>query len=124
MDPVLVDLARNIATAIAFIVGGGFILVGSLGLIRLPDVWSRIHAAGIIDTIGAELILIGMMFQTGLTQTTLKLALIGLFLFITGPTATHAVANASFIAGIRPDRLKRNESEAVLGEDTPEEMKA
>lgn len=124
MDPVLVDLARNIATAIAFIVGGGFILVGSLGLIRLPDVWSRIHAAGIIDTIGAELILIGMMFQTGLTQTTLKLVLIGLFLFITGPTATHAVANASFIAGIRPDRLKRNESEAVLGEDTPEEMKA
>ncbi|MBX3505284.1 MAG: monovalent cation/H(+) antiporter subunit G [Parvibaculum sp.] len=124
MDPVLVDLARNVATAVAFIMGGGFILVGSLGLIRLPDVWSRIHAAGIIDTIGAELILIGMMFQTGLTQTTLKLALIGLFLFITGPTATHAVANASFIAGIRPDRLKRNESEAVLGEDTPEEMKA
>lgn len=124
MDPALVGLARDIATAIAFIVGGGFILVGSLGLIRFPDVWSRIHAAGIIDTIGAELILIGMMFQTGLTQTTLKLALIGLFLFITGPTATHAVANASFIAGIRPDRLKRNESEAVLGEDTPEEMKA
>ncbi|MBA4208474.1 MAG: sodium:proton antiporter [Parvibaculum sp.] len=124
MDPALIDFARNLATAIAFIVGGGFILVGSLGLVRLPDVWSRIHAAGIIDTIGAELILIGMMFQTGLTQTTLKLALIGLFLFITGPTATHAVANASFIAGIRPDRLKRNESEAVLGEDTPEEMKA
>lgn len=124
MDPALIDFARNLATAIAFIVGGGFILVGSLGLVRLPDVWSRIHAAGIIDTIGAELILIGMMFQTGLTQTTLKLALIGLFLFITGPTATHAVANASFIAGIRPDRLKRNESEAVLGEDTPEEMRA
>ena len=79
MDPALIDFARNLATAIAFIVGGGFILVGSLGLVRLPDVWSRIHAAGIIDTIGAELILIGMMFQTGLTQTTLKLALIGLF---------------------------------------------
>lgn len=124
MDPALIELARNLATAVAFIVGGGFILVGTLGLIRLPDVWARFHAAGIIDTIGAELILTGMMFQTGFTQTTLKLLLIGLFLFVTGPTATHAVANAAFIAGIKPQRLNRNESEAVLGDDTPEEMKA
>lgn len=124
MDPALIELACDLATGIAFLVGGSFLLVGSLGLVRLPDIWARIHAAGIIDTIGAELILIGMMFQTGLTQTTLKLALIGLFLFVTGPTATHAVANAAFIAGIRPQRLKRNESEAVLGTDTPEGMKA
>ncbi|MFN4355350.1 monovalent cation/H(+) antiporter subunit G [Parvibaculum sp.] len=124
MDPALIELARDLATAIAFLVGGGFILVGSLGLIRLPDIWARFHAAGIIDTIGAELILIGMMFQTGLTQTTLKLMLIGLFLFVTGPTATHAVANAAFIAGIKPQRLKRNEAETVLGDDTPEGMKA
>jgi len=123
MDPALIELARNLATAVSFIVGGGFILVGTLGLIRLPDVWARFHAAGIIDTIGAELILTGMMFQTGFTQTTLKLLLLGLFLFVTGPTATHAVANAAFIAGIKPQRLNRNESEAVLGDDTPEEMK-
>jgi multicomponent Na+:H+ antiporter subunit G len=124
MDPALIGLACNLATGIAFLVGGTFLLIGTFGLIRLPDVWARFHAAGVIDTIGAELILIGMMFQTGLTQTTLKLALIGLFLFVTGPTATHAVANAAFVAGIRPQRLKRNEAEAVLGDDTPEGMKA
>ena len=93
------------------------------GLIRLPDVWARFHAAGIIDTIGAELILIGMMFQTGLTRRP-ETALIGLFLFVTGPTATHAVANAAFIAGIKPQRLNRNEAETVLGDETPEGMKA
>jgi multicomponent Na+:H+ antiporter subunit G len=124
MDPALIGLACDLATGIAFLVGGTFLLIGTFGLIRLPDVWARFHAAGVIDTIGAELILIGMMFQTGLTQTTLKLALIGLFLFVTGPTATHAVANAAFVAGIRPQRLKRNEAEAVLGDDTPEGMKA
>ncbi|MFN3933460.1 monovalent cation/H(+) antiporter subunit G [Parvibaculum sp.] len=124
MDPALIGLACDLATGIAFLVGGTFLLIGTFGMIRLPDVWARFHAAGVIDTIGAELILIGMMFQTGLTQTTLKLALIGLFLFVTGPTATHAVANAAFVAGIRPQRLKRNEAEAVLGDDTPEGMKA
>lgn len=124
MDPALIGLACDLATGIAFLVGGIFLLIGTFGLIRLPDVWARFHAAGVIDTIGAELILIGMMFQTGLTQTTLKLALIGLFLFVTGPTATHAVANAAFVAGIRPQRLKRNEAEAVLGDDTPKGMKA
>ncbi len=124
MDPALIGLACDLATGIAFLVGGTFLLIGTFGLIRLPDVWARFHAAGVIDTIGAELILIGMMFQTGLPQTTLKLALIGLFLFVTGPTATHAVANAAFVAGIRPQRLKRNEAEAVLGDDTPEGMKA
>ncbi|MBX3507617.1 MAG: monovalent cation/H(+) antiporter subunit G [Parvibaculum sp.] len=124
MDPALIGLACDLATGIAFLVGGTFLLIGTFGLIRLPDVWARFHAAGVIDTIGAELILIGMMFQTGLTQTTLKLALIGLFLFVTGPTATHAVANAAFVAGIRPQRLTRNEAEAVLGDDTPEGMKA
>ncbi len=122
MDQHLLDLALDIASAITFTVGGAFVLIGAFGLVRLPDVWSRIHAAGVIDTVGAELILLGMMFQTGLTQTTLKLALIGLFLFVTGPTATHAVANASFVAGLRPVRLRRNETADVLGEQPRKEM--
>ncbi|WP_421860644.1 monovalent cation/H(+) antiporter subunit G [Parvibaculum sp.] len=123
MDAAFLELARDIASGLAFAVGCIFILLGSFGLVRLPDVWSRIHAAGIVDTIGAELILVGMMFQTGFTQTTLKLALISLFLFVTSPTATHAVANASFVAGIRPVRLRRNETANVLGESVAEEQK-
>ncbi|MBO6636124.1 MAG: monovalent cation/H(+) antiporter subunit G, partial [Parvibaculum sp.] len=58
----------------------------------------------------------------GFSQTTLKLALIGLFLFVTSPTATHAVANAAFVAGIRPVRLRRNESGEVIGESSHKEF--
>ncbi|ABS64578.1 monovalent cation/proton antiporter, MnhG/PhaG subunit [Parvibaculum lavamentivorans DS-1] len=115
MDAFSLDLLRDIASGISFAVGSVFLLIGAFGLVRLPDVWSRLHAAGVVDTVGAELILLGMIIQAGFTQATLKLALIGLFLFVTSPTATHAVANASFIAGIRPMRLRRNETADVVG---------
>ncbi|MEQ9519772.1 MAG: monovalent cation/H(+) antiporter subunit G [Parvibaculum sp.] len=98
----MIELALDIASWIAFTLGGFFLIVGAIGMIRLPDFWSRLHGAGIIDTAGAELILLGMAFQSGLTLVTVKLALIGLFLFFTSPTATHAVANAAYVAGIRP----------------------
>jgi multicomponent Na+:H+ antiporter subunit G len=116
MDAFTIDLLLDIASVIAFATGGAFLLIGAFGMIRLPDVWSRLHAAGIMDTVGAELILISMMFQAGLTQATLKLVLISLFLFITSPTSTHAVANAAFTAGIRPVRLRKNEADRVIGE--------
>jgi len=116
MDFFTVDLLRDIASGIAFAAGGVFLLIGTFGLVRLPDVWSRLHAAGIVDTVGAELMLIGMMIQAGFTQATVKLLLISLFLFVTSPTATHAVANAAFVAGIRPVRLRRNEAADVIGE--------
>ena len=84
------------------VVGGFFLLVGAFGMIRLPDFWSRIHAASIIDSAGAFFILIGLGIQGGLTLVTVKLVLIAIFLGITGPTASHAVANAAWIAGSRP----------------------
>ena len=117
MDPWL-ELVIDIASGISFAVGSIFLLIGALGMIRLPDVWARIHAAGIIDTIGAELIVFGMILQAGMTQASLKLILIGLFLFVTSPTATHAVANASYTAGLRPMGLRKNQSSEVLGEET------
>lgn len=124
MDAIPIDLLRDIASGIAFTVGSVFLLIGAFGMIRLPDVWSRLHAAGIVDTVGAELILVGMMIQAGFTQATLKLALISLFLFVTSPTATHAVANAAFIAGIRPVRLRRNEASEVIGESAKRTAKS
>ena len=89
----------------SFIVGGFFLFVGSLGMVRLVDFWARLHAAAIIDSAGVGLILFGMMLQGGLTLITAKLVLIVLFLFITGPTASHAVANAAFMSGSRPHDL-------------------
>ncbi|MBO6542252.1 MAG: monovalent cation/H(+) antiporter subunit G [Alphaproteobacteria bacterium] len=105
----MIDLALDIASLIAFSLGGFFLIVGAIGMLRLPDFWSRLHGAGIIDTAGAELILLGMAFQSGLTLITVKLVLIGLFLFFTSPTGTHAVANAAYIAGLRPLGLVRDE---------------
>ena len=87
----------------AFILAGsGFLMTGGIGLLRLPDFYSRLHAAGVTDTLGAGLLLLGMMFQGGLTIVTIKLVFIGVFIFMTSPTATHAVANAAFTAGQRP----------------------
>lgn len=87
---------------ISFIVGGFFLFIGSLGMVRMVDFWARLHAASIIDSAGIGLIILGMMLQSGLTLVTVKLALIVLFLFITGPTASHAAANAAFMSGSRP----------------------
>jgi multicomponent Na+:H+ antiporter subunit G len=79
-----------------------FVLAGAIGIIRLPDFYSRTHAAGMTDTLGAELIILGLMVQAGFSQTSLKLLLVAFFLFITSPTASHAVANAAHQAGLKP----------------------
>ena len=97
----MIDLVINSASAILIGAGSIFILVGSLGLVRLPDFYTRMHAAGVTDTLGAELLLLGMMLQAGLSLVTLKLVLISLFIFFTSPTSTHAVANAARVMGLR-----------------------
>ena len=88
---------------IAGLAGGlFFVLAGSVGVIRLPDFYTRLHAAGMTDTLGAELILIALMLQADGWQMVAKLALVGFFLFVTSPTATHAVAHAAWKAGEKP----------------------
>ena len=90
-----------------FILGGSiFTIIGAFGVWRFPDFWSRLHAASITDSAGVILMLIGMCIQAGLTLVTVKLIVIGIFLFITGPTATHAVANAALMSGLRPNVAK------------------
>ncbi len=101
----MLTLVVDILSWVCFIVGGFFLFVGSLGMVRLVDFWARLHAASIIDSAGVGLILLGMMLQGGLSLVTAKLALIVLFLFITGPTASHAVANAAFMSGSRPHEM-------------------
>lgn len=82
--------------------GAVFLVIGGVGLIRFPDLYARMHAAGIIDTLGAALILIGLGFQAGLTLVTVKLGLILLFLLFTSPTATYALANVAYRNGLKP----------------------
>jgi len=71
--------------------GGAFAVIGGIGMIRLPDLFTRMHAAGITDTLGAGLMVVGMIFQAGFTQVSIKLVLIMIFIFFTSPTATHGV---------------------------------
>jgi multicomponent Na+:H+ antiporter subunit G len=82
--------------------GSVFVLIGAIGMIRLPDMFSRIHAAGIIDTMGVVMLFVGMMLQAGLTLVSIKIFLIILFLMLTLPTATHALARAALDAGQIP----------------------
>lgn len=99
-------LLIDIASWVFLTAGGLFLLIGGIGLLRLPDFYTRMHAAGIIDTMGAGLIMVGLMFQGGLTQTTVKLILTILFIYFTSPIATHMLAKAA----------KHGKHEPLLGE--------
>ncbi|MCY4421327.1 MAG: monovalent cation/H(+) antiporter subunit G [Gammaproteobacteria bacterium] len=77
--------------------GSVFCLIGTLGLMRLPDFYSRVHAASIIDSLGAILILLGLILQTQDLLVIAKLILILLFMMLTGPTAVHALAHTALL---------------------------
>ncbi|MDP6572571.1 MAG: monovalent cation/H(+) antiporter subunit G [Rhodospirillales bacterium] len=96
------SLAADIVTWTCIITGSALALIGALGMIRLPDTFARMHAAGIIDTLGVGLILVGLIFQAGWSAVTIKLLLILVFIFITSPTATHALAQAALNGGLKP----------------------
>lgn len=89
--------------------GGGALalLIGGIGINRMPDFYTRLHPAGITDTLGAGLVLLGLGLQAGLTLVAVKLLLIFLFLMLTSPTASHATARAALAAALRP-RLGRD----------------
>jgi multicomponent Na+:H+ antiporter subunit G len=76
----------------------------------MPDFYTRMHAASLIDTLGAGLILAGLMMQAGLTLVTVKLLMVGLLLFFASPTATHAIARAAMGRGLKPLLHKKDES--------------
>ena len=81
-----------------FILLGSFLLLtGSLGLIRLPDFWSRLHSASISDTGGVLFLMLGMMLHVTSVWVFFKLLAIAIFIFISSPTASHAIANAAFV---------------------------
>ncbi|MEE9269244.1 MAG: monovalent cation/H(+) antiporter subunit G [Candidatus Krumholzibacteria bacterium] len=115
----------DIVSWVLIVLGGTFSIVGALGLIRFPDFYSRLHAGGITDTLGAWLLIAGMMFQAGLSQVTIKLALIVVFLFFTSPTSTHALGRAALHAGIKPwTKPRRNTAETPPAPVAAEESAA
>jgi multicomponent Na+:H+ antiporter subunit G len=98
-----IEIVRNMASGACLLGGSLFCIIGGIGIVRMPDFYSRGHAAGITDTLGAGLILIGLMFLGGFSLISVKLLLILVFLFITGPTATHALVKAAYAGGLAAD---------------------
>lgn len=99
----MIETILDVVSWILLAVGGFCVLVGGIGGLRLPNFYTRIHAASLTDTMATILIFSGMMLQAGLTLATLKLLAIMLFLLLTGPTATYALANAALLSGLKPD---------------------
>lgn len=86
-----------------FLVCGGLLgVIGGIGIHRFPDFFTRLHAAGTTDTLCAALILLGLGLQAGVTLVSFKLLLIFVFLLLTSPTASHALANAAVHGGLQP----------------------
>jgi multicomponent Na+:H+ antiporter subunit G len=125
------DNLIHYASLFLFAAGSFFIITGALGLLRFPDFYTRMHASGITDTLGADLILWGMILQAdGDWLLIAKLLIIMLFMMFTSPVSTHSIAHAAWVGGLNPllgKELKhtdiapdRDESQAVLKEQGPE----
>ena len=84
------------------IAGALLTLLGAIGVLRFPDVYTRIHAASITDTGGASLMLIGLGLISGLSFVTLKLLVAWAFIMLASPVAAHALANAAYTSGHAP----------------------
>ncbi|MDH3840197.1 MAG: monovalent cation/H(+) antiporter subunit G [Chromatiales bacterium] len=82
--------------------GGISVLIGGIGALRMPDLYTRMHAASVTDSMGAMLVLGGIMLQAGWSLATIKLITILLFLLLTSPTSSNALASAALLAGTRP----------------------
>ena len=99
----MIQTILDIMSWILLTAGGGFVLVGGIGALRMPNLYTRMHAASVTDTMGAVLVLSGVMLQAGWSLATIKLAAILVFLRLTSPTSSYARASAAMIAGIKPD---------------------
>jgi len=92
----------NLVSSVFILVGSFSIIVGLLGVYRMPDFFTRLHAASIIDTLGAMLILFGLIMHHGISIISVKLFLILVFILITTPTAAHALAKSALHGNLKP----------------------
>lgn len=94
-------VVADIATAVLLATGCFFGLTGAVGILRMPDFYTRLHAAGKADSLAQTCIFLGLLCQVGNWIDGTKLLLISVFLFLTTPTATHAITQAAYLAGLK-----------------------
>lgn len=105
----------DVASWIFLVLGSVFCIIGGIGMLRLPDFYTRSHAASLTDTLGAALILMGLGLQSGLGLITVKLIFILIFLFITSPTSAHALAKSAFFHGVHGPAIEDMREAAPRG---------
>lgn len=92
----------DVLSWISIATGLFFMIVGTVGMLRMPDVYTRLHAAGMTDTMGALFLIVGMCLQAGLGLVLVRLVFVYAFLVFTSPIATHALARAGLKGGVQP----------------------
>lgn len=102
---------QNILAIILVSIGAFFMFIGSLGIIRLPDFYSRTHAIGKSDTLGIMLVLSGIAVYEGFTVTSIKLVIAIIFIALANPTGSHAIARAAYRFGLKPWFNKKKHEE-------------
>ena len=103
-------------------IGLFFTLISTVGVLRLPDIYARSHTASQADTLGAGFTLAGVVLALGVNATTIKAVLLLFFIFVTNPTAAHAVARAAHEQGIEPWTTDDDQTDRDLfaaADDTP-----
>ncbi|SMF09667.1 multisubunit sodium/proton antiporter, MrpG subunit (TC 2.A.63.1) [Alteromonadaceae bacterium Bs31] len=108
----MTNLVLDILSWVLLCLGGGFVLIGGIGSLRLPGFYTRLHSASLTDTMATILIFTGIIIQAGFSLAAFKLLAIMVFLLITGPTASYALANAALQSGLKPDADALDESQA------------
>jgi len=103
------ELIANVLAVFFLLAGVTFMLVGSIGINRFPDVYCRAHAATKVDTLGIMLFVLGLVFFTGLSITSLKLLLVATFVALTSPVAAHALTRRALLHGVKPWTKKQKE---------------
>ncbi len=98
----MTELVLPVLRDVCLIVGALCVLVGSLGVLRFPEFFSRVHATGITETVGIGFIFAGLFVEAGFGLVSLKLLIILIFVFFTSPTSSHALAKTAIHAGLAP----------------------
>lgn len=107
----MIDNLVNIVSAISLGLGALLLISGSVGLLRFPDFYTRMHAAGVTDTLAASLTIFGLMLLAGWNIVLIKLILILLFILFTSPTACHALAKAAQHGGLKPFEMDKKDND-------------
>lgn len=105
------DAIQQAIAAIAVIVGASFSVLGILGYIRMPDVYTRLHATGKVGVFGVVFLLLAAVVWTPLSLG--KALVLILFLLLAGPATSHAIASAAYRRGIPPVRMVRDDLDAL-----------